>query len=103
MVNGTVNLQKKLERLETLVDTLIEEKRGLQADLEELEKHSDSESKKSGQNESLVRNLEEARRKLAESEASNQRLTRERNLVKERLTNVRNRLDQIEGKLLENR
>ena len=103
MVNGILNLQKKLERLETLVDTLIEEKKGLTADLEQMEKESGSESKTSGQNDSLVRNLEEARRKLAESEATNQRLIREKNLVRDRLTSVRNRLDQIEGKLLENR
>ena len=103
MANGIMNLQRKLERLETLVDTLIQEKKGLLADLAQVEKHSASEPRSSGQNDSLVRNLEETRRRLAESEAANQRLVRERNLVKERLTNVRNRLDQIEGKLLENR
>ena len=103
MANGIMNLQRKLERLETLVDTLIEEKKGLLADLGELDTPTDPDSKDSGQNDNLVRNLEEMRRKLAESEATNQRLTRERNLVKERLTSVRNRLDQIEGKLLENR
>ena len=103
MVNGILNLQKKLEQLETLVDTLIEEKKGLLTDLEQMDKESGSESKASGQNDVLVKNLEEARRRLAESEATNQRLLREKNLVRDRLTSVRNRLDQIEGKLLENR
>ncbi|MCA9412283.1 MAG: hypothetical protein H6751_01220 [Candidatus Omnitrophica bacterium] len=103
MVNGILNLQKKLEQLETLVDTLIEEKKGLLTDLEQIDKESGSESKASGQNDVLVKNLEEARRRLAESEATNQRLLREKNLVRDRLTSVRNRLDQIEGKLLENR
>ncbi len=103
MVNGILNLQRKLEQLETLVDTLLEEKKGLLADLGESDKATQSDSKSSGQNDNTARNLEESRRKLAESEAANQRLTRERNLVKDRLTSVRNRLDQIEGKLLENR
>ncbi|MCA9416003.1 MAG: hypothetical protein KC917_07025 [Candidatus Omnitrophica bacterium] len=103
MVNGILNLQKKLEQLETLVDTLIEDKKGLLTDLEQIDKESGSESKASGQNDVLVKNLEEARRRLAESEATNQRLLREKNLVRDRLTSVRNRLDQIEGKLLENR
>ena len=103
MASGIINLQRKLEHLETLVDTLIEEKKGLLEDLKELDKPAGSDSKSESGNDTLLRNLEETRRKLAESEAMNQRLSRERNLVKERLTNVRNRLDQIEAKLLEKR
>lgn len=103
MANGSVTLLRKLEKLEMLVDALIEERKGLLADLAEIKRGGGAAPEATDQTEVLSRNLEEVRRRLAESEAANQRLDRERNLVRDRLTNVRNRLDQIEGKLLENR
>jgi chromosome segregation ATPase len=96
----------KLERLETLVDALLEERKGLREDLAKFEsrlKKFAEENDLSRGSEEFVRTLDDLRRRLSETEASNQKFVRDRNLVKERLGQVLNRLDLIEAKLLEQR
>lgn len=100
------NLHRKLERLETLIDALIEERRGLREDLRKIEarlKKMGEESSAARPGEDFMKTLDDLRRKAAESEALNQKMQRDRNHVKERLTAVLGRLDMIEAKLLEQR
>ena len=100
-----MNLTRKLEKLETLVDALLEEQNGLRAHLENMRDHSQSSDKAGEANVSgkMMDELERLRSRLADSEATNQQLVRERNGVRERLTQIRNRLDQVEAQLLEKR
>jgi hypothetical protein len=105
-VSKPESLQQKLERLEMLVDALLEERRGMREDFRRIEgrlKKNSEESDASRGSEEFVRSLDDVRRKLAESEAVNQKLLRERGQAKERLGMVLNRLDMIEAKLLEQR
>ncbi len=100
------NLNRKLERLETLVDALLEERRGLREDLRKIEgrlKKMGEESSTARPGEDFMKNLDDLRRKVAETEALNQKMARDRNQVKERLGAVLGRLDMIEAKLLEQR
>lgn len=96
---GTLN--SKLGKLETWVDALLEERRALKEDLGVIQ-----EGLKNGEGEgqiNLAQPLNDLRRKLAETEAVNQKCQREREMVKSRLGQLRDRLDLIEAKLLEQR
>ena len=96
-------LQAKLEYLETLVDALLEERNSFRADLQQIDRQRRKPEQGEAEDDELIRTLEEQRSKLAASEAANQRLVRERNLIRDRLTLIKNRLDQVEAKLLEQR
>ncbi|GMV64504.1 MAG: hypothetical protein KJ050_00560 [Candidatus Omnitrophica bacterium] len=100
-------LQEKLERLEILVDALLEERRGLREDLKAIEARMRSLGKESHASEvngeEFMKTLDDLRRKLSESEAANQNFLRERSQVRERLEQLLARLDMIEAKLLEQR
>ena len=99
-------LQQKLERVETLVDTLIEERNGLKSELKRIEKQRRGAPEADDANlegEDLFMALDDLRSRLAESEAANQKLVRERNQVRERLGQIKSRLDQVEARLLEQR
>lgn len=104
-MNAPLNFNRKLEKLETLVDSLLEERSGLRADLKKSRERSKSADSSGNPEESgqMHDELEQLRARLADSEASNQQLARERNSVRERLTQIRNRLDQVEAQLLEKR
>jgi hypothetical protein len=95
-------LQEKLERLEILVDALLEERRGLREDLKAIEARMRSLGKESHASEvngeEFMKTLDDLRRKLSESEAANQNFLRERNQVRERLEQLLARLDMIEDK-----
>lgn len=104
-MNAPLNFNRKIEKLETLVDALLEERSGLRADLKKIREHSktsDPSGKADASNQALD-DLERLRARLADTEATNQQLIRERNGVRERLTQIRNRLDQVEAQLLEKR
>lgn len=99
-------LQGKLEKMEILVDALLEERRGLKEDLRRIEtrmKRLGEESTPTQGGEEFMKSLDDLRRKLAESEAVNQKLLRERGMVKDRLSQLLGRLDLIEAKLLDQR
>jgi chromosome segregation ATPase len=104
-MNKPETLQGKIEKLETLVDALLEERRGLREDMRKIEirlkKMGDDPHHIAGDD--FVRSLDDLRGKFAESESINQKLQRERGQVRERLLQILNRLDLIEAKLLEQR
>ena len=105
-MDNSESLQSKLERIETLVDALVEERNGLRADLRKISSPAKTPgSTKEGGRETgdLLRSLDGLRTRLADSEAGNQKLIRERNQIRERLTQIKDRLDQVEAKLLEQR
>jgi hypothetical protein len=102
----TETLQGKLEKMEILVDALLEERRGLREDLRRIEnrmKKLGEETVATQGGEEFLKSLDDLRRKLAESEAVNQKLLRERGMVKDRLSQLLGRLDLIEAKLLDQR
>jgi chromosome segregation ATPase len=105
-VDNSESLQSKLEHIETLVDALVEERNGLRADLRRIgsQVKTTGSTREAGRDTGdLLRSLDGLRTRLADSEASNQKLVRERNQIRERLTQIKDRLDQVEAKLLEQR
>ena len=99
------NYHKKLQKLEILVDGLIEERKSLRNDLRKLEDKLRNETSSSDSllQDDFIKTLEDLRSKLGKSEATNQKLQREKNQVKDRLEQIRERLDLIESRLLEQR
>jgi chromosome segregation ATPase len=105
-VDNSEGLQSRLERVETLVDALVEERNGLRADLQKIGSQSKTTGTKAGAGQDtgdLLKSLDELRTRLADSEAANQKLVRERDQIRERLTQIKDRLDLVEAKLLEQR
>lgn len=102
-----MDLQTKLEKLEVFVDSLLQEREELRSELHRFEvqmKKSARTPNKAGTTEDdLFDSLDELRRRLSDSEATNLQLAREREQIKEKLVHVRQRLDLIEAKLLEQR
>jgi len=105
-VDNRETLQEKLERIETLVDTLVEERNSLKIEMGRIEKQQRRATPAEGSRpagEDLIKALDDLRSRLAESEAANQKLSRERDQVRERLSQIKSRLDLVEARLLEQR
>jgi len=104
--DNSTDFRGKLERLEVLVDALLEERNSLKKELRQFERPR-KKTAATGNPETLaegsLKSLETLRTRLAESEAENRKLMRDRNQVRERLEQIRNRLGQVEAKLLEQR
>ena len=101
MVNPKGTFRSKLEKLETWVDTLLEERRTLKEDFRAIQERIQDGD---GEGEiDLAQPLDDLRTRLAETDAVNQKYQREREMIKSRLRQLRDRLDLIEAKLLEQR
>jgi len=104
--DNSANLREKLDRLEVLVDALLEERNSLKKELRQFERPRRKTAAGANPETSAdgpLKSLESLRTRLAESEAENRKLMRDRNQVRERLELIRNRLGQVEAKLLEQR